>query len=49
MNDFITSDYCTECDGDGISKDDGEQCLECERLHRAELKADRLIDEMKGN
>jgi hypothetical protein len=47
--DFITSDYCTECNGDGISLDDGEQCFSCEELHTQELRADRLMDEAKGN
>lgn len=42
MSDFIKSDYCEECDGDGVSIDDGEQCFECERLHQLELRADRI-------
>lgn len=59
MNDFITSDYCPECDGCGYVTyttplfDDvqieKEQCAECEYLHKQEIKADRLYDEMKGN
>lgn len=44
MSDFIKSDYCQECDGDGMSPDDNEQCPECERLHRLELRADQLQD-----
>lgn len=44
MSDFIKSDYCQECDGDGMSPEDNEQCQECERLHRLELRADRLQD-----
>jgi hypothetical protein len=49
MSDFIKSDYCPECDGDGVSVDDGEQCLSCEDLHRAEIRADIMMDEAKGN
>ena len=45
--DFIESDYCTECDGSG--EVDGEQCMECERLHAIEIRADRLEDEWKGD
>lgn len=44
MSDFIKSDYCQECDGDGMSPDDNEQCMECERLHKLEVRADRLQD-----
>jgi hypothetical protein len=47
--DFVTSDYCTECDGDGVDKVDGGQCFSCEELHAQELRADRLMDEAKGN
>lgn len=47
--DYVKSDYCTECDGDGVSHDDGRQCLSCETLSRVEARADRLLDEMKGN
>jgi len=46
MNDFITSDYCTECEGCG--EVENEQCAECEYLHQQELRADRMHDEMKG-
>lgn len=55
-NDFIKSDFCTECDGEGFiwlhdpyTASKKEQCFECERLHRLEVRADRLHDEMKGN
>jgi hypothetical protein len=33
-----------ECDGDGMSPDDNEQCLECERLHELEVRADIYSD-----
>jgi hypothetical protein len=58
MSDYIKSDYCTECDGEGFvylihenpsADNDKEQCAECEELHQQELYADRLHDEMKGN
>jgi hypothetical protein len=45
--DYITSTYCLECNGDGISLDDGEQCLSCEELHQQELRADRMMDAIK--
>jgi len=48
MSDFIKSDYCRECDGDGTSEEN-EQCESCEELHQQELRADRMHDEMKGN
>lgn len=49
MSDFIKSDYCRECGGEGFIRttqhvDEGEQCEECERLHALELRADRLQD-----
>ena len=42
---FIVSDYCGDCNGDGISVDDGGQCETCEELHQQELRADRMQDE----
>jgi hypothetical protein len=55
--DFIKSDYCTECCGDGYFeyayKDTGlpffEQCEFCEDLHLAEVRADIRHDMMKGD
>ena len=44
-NDFVSSDYCTECGGIGHIW--GEQCAECEDLHEAELRADRRMDSFK--
>lgn len=58
MNDFIKSDFCNECGGDGyywrhhenpLADSEKEQCEECERLHQLEIRADRLQDEAKGN
>lgn len=56
MTDFIKSDYCTECDGEGFvwlrheqGDNDKDQCFECERLHTLEVRADRLHDEAKGH
>lgn len=60
MSDWIVSDHCTECDGEGfirfISHDTGEyreyevdQCPECERLHELEVRADIAQDKAKGN
>lgn len=59
MSDYIKSDYCEECGGVGYYThkvglfDDyqleKEQCEVCEELHRQEILADRLEDEMKGN
>ena len=58
MSDWIKSDYCHECGGEGfiwlhhenpLADNDKEQCEECERLHQLELRADRLEDEAKGN
>ena len=48
---FIKSDYCQECDGSGSVTFDSEveQCEECERLHKLELRADRMHDMAKGN
>lgn len=46
---YIMSDFCHECDGDGIDKFDGEQCQECERLHKEEVRADMMHDLLKGN
>lgn len=53
-NDWIKSDYCQECGGEGFvvvnhKENEIDQCEECERLHALELRADRLQDEMKGN
>lgn len=49
-NEFIKSEFCTECGGTGESVDEpGEQCFSCEDLHKAEIRADRMHDEMKGN
>lgn len=59
--DFLKSDYCGECGGEGFikfatsPKDSSfteyeiEQCEECERLHRAESYADLMHDMAKGN
>jgi hypothetical protein len=55
--DFVTSDFCGDCGGIGYfnlpshpeSKNEPEQCPECERLHDLEVRADRRMDEMKGN
>lgn len=49
--DFVRSDYCTECEGVGFvfEEDKKEQCAECEHLHEQELRADRMMDEAKGN
>lgn len=58
MSDWIKSDYCNECGGDGyyqrLTHDTGEyqehekeQCEECERLHLLEIRADRRMDEIK--
>lgn len=60
MKDWIKSDHCQECGGEGfysfVSHDTGEyreyekdQCPECERLHDLEVKADILHDQMKGD
>lgn len=59
MSDFIKSDFCHECDGAGyvtyktLLFDDvqieKEQCESCEELHKQEIRADRMHDEMKGN
>lgn len=66
MSDFMKSDYCTECDGEGkvfigfkvgfdpkrmgqFDIDEFEQCQSCEELHRTEVRADRMMDEMKGS
>lgn len=44
--DFLKSDYCTDCNGDGKA-DDGTQCQSCEELHEQELRADRMMDSWK--
>lgn len=51
MSDFLKSDYCQECSGEGYVEynDEPEQCEECERLHRLELRADKMQDIMKGH
>ena len=55
---FLRSDYCDECGGNGylykvhenpLADNEREQCPTCESLHDQELKADRLHDELKGN
>lgn len=43
-NQFLKSDFCTECNGDGISIDNGEQCLSCEEWHYREVQADIMLD-----
>jgi RecJ-like exonuclease len=58
-HDWIKSDHCQECDGEGHYthwtqvfddyESDKEQCPECERLHALELRADRMMDEAKGD
>ena len=50
-SDFLRSDYCDECGGNGYLIEEGkeEQCLNCEEIHNQEVRADRLHDEMKGN
>lgn len=49
--DFVKSDYCRECNGDGRQQfgDEIIQCESCEELHKAEVRADRMHDEAKGN
>lgn len=52
--DFVSSEYCTECGGEGylvVNAREGEidQCESCEELHRQELIADRMQDQAKGN
>lgn len=49
-HDFIKSDYCLECNGDGrqVFNDEVIQCESCEELHKAEVRADRMHDEAKG-
>lgn len=59
MSDWVKSDYCTECGGEGFYThstplfDDvqieEEQCPECERLHELEVRADIAQDVAKGN
>lgn len=51
MSDWLKSDYCTECDGNGyvIEEENEEQCAECEHLHRMEVRADIQHDIDKGN
>lgn len=56
MSDWIKSDYCTTCDGEGyvwvhdhFSDSEKEQCAKCEHLHRMEVRADIQHDIEKGN
>jgi hypothetical protein len=55
-SDFIKSDYCRECDGGGfvwlhhenpLADSEKEQCQSCEDLHRAEVRADNMMDAWK--
>lgn len=52
--DFVTSDYCNQCCGNGYQKfiyPDGThdliQCESCENLHRDEIRADIMMDAWK--
>lgn len=56
MSNWIKSEFCTECDGEGYvilhhenpaADNDKEQCAECEHLAELEKRADRLEDEIK--
>lgn len=52
--DFIKSDHCRDCGGEGFfylpnGLQEKEQCYTCEELHAAEVRADRMMDEAKGN
>lgn len=60
MNDWIKSEDCTECDGEGYIKfishqteeyveHEKDQCQECERLVEIERRADIYEDISKGN
>lgn len=56
MSDFIKSDFCTECEGEGFvwlrheqGDNDKEQCAECEELARLEYKADLAHEIAKGH
>lgn len=58
MSDFIKSDFCTECDGEGFvwlrhenpaADSEKEQCAECEELARLEWKADLAHEIAKGH
>jgi hypothetical protein len=60
MSDYIKSEFCLECGGEGfvkfISHQTEEyaeyetgQCAECEELHKQEIRADRMHDLAKGN
>lgn len=58
MSDFIKSDYCQECGGDGYTwshhenpagDSEKKQCELCKELHQSELRFEILIDSMKGN
>jgi methionyl-tRNA synthetase len=37
------------CPSTGAKHEDLEQCEACEDLHRMEVRADRMMDELKGN
>lgn len=54
--DFLSSDYCTECGGVGyvwlrhenpLADNEKEQCESCEDLHIAECRADNMMDAWK--
>jgi hypothetical protein len=60
MDDFLKSDYCTECDGLGYYEEYSQQtaylvtsmkyqCPSCEELHQKEARADILEDELKND
>ena len=60
MSDYLKSDNCEDCGGEGFRyyithqteeyvEHETDQCAECEELHKQEVRADRLHDEMKGN
>jgi hypothetical protein len=59
-DDWIKSDYCQECSGEGFVKNlthrteeyaeyETDQCEECERLVEIERMADIAADEAKGD
>jgi hypothetical protein len=59
-SDYIKSEFCTECDGEGFIKFishqteehveyETDQCAECEELHKQEVYVDRMCDIAKGN
>jgi hypothetical protein len=56
MSDFLKSDYCPICEGEGfvwlhhenpLADSEKEQCETCKDLHQQELRADRMHDQMK--